>query len=319
MRHFLYFFAAVTLPKGGFFMRKILVTGGTAFVSRYTAEYFRDLGDEVYVLNRGSKPQSKGVTHIKADRRNLGDVLKKSSFDAVLDVTAYTKEDVLSLLEGLGDFGEYILVSSSAVYPETSQMPCKEEAKLGRNKFWGDYGTNKIEAETALKEKVPKAYILRPPYLYGAMENVYREPFVFDSAEAQRVFVLPYEKLSLQFFHVRDLCRFMDILLSRKPEDRIYNVGNTESVSAEKWVNLCYEAAGKQAVCKRAPEGHFIRSYFPFVDYNYSLDVSKMSALMSDTIPLSEGLIDSYMWYKDHRDEMVRKPYFEYIDSKIFG
>lgn len=55
------------------------------------------------------------------------------------------------------------------------------------------------------------------------------------------------------------------------------------------------------------------------MDYNYSLDVSKMSALMSDTIPLSEGLIDSYMWYKDHRDEMVRKPYFEYIDSKIFG
>ena len=34
-------------------MRKILVTGGTNFVSRFTAEYFVKNGDEVYVLNRG--------------------------------------------------------------------------------------------------------------------------------------------------------------------------------------------------------------------------------------------------------------------------
>lgn len=29
----------------------ILVTGGTVFASRYTAEYFRDKGNNVYVLN----------------------------------------------------------------------------------------------------------------------------------------------------------------------------------------------------------------------------------------------------------------------------
>ena len=55
---------------------KILVTGGTVFASRYTAEYFVRKGNEVYVLNRNSKPQSEGVKLINCDRHNLGDSLK---------------------------------------------------------------------------------------------------------------------------------------------------------------------------------------------------------------------------------------------------
>ena len=38
-------------------MGKILVTGGTVFVSRYVAEYFAKRGDQIFVLNRGSRPQ----------------------------------------------------------------------------------------------------------------------------------------------------------------------------------------------------------------------------------------------------------------------
>ena len=45
--------------------RKILVTGGTTFVSKYVAEYFVNAGYEVYVLNRNSKPQVRGVKLIK--------------------------------------------------------------------------------------------------------------------------------------------------------------------------------------------------------------------------------------------------------------
>lgn len=94
---------------------RILVTGGTVFASRYTAEYFAGKGHEVYVLNRGSKPQSPNVRHICADRYSLGDKLKQYRFDAVLDVTSYNENDVRTLSEALGDFGSYIFVSSSAV------------------------------------------------------------------------------------------------------------------------------------------------------------------------------------------------------------
>lgn len=66
-------------------MKKILVTGGTVFVSRYIAEYCLAKGNEVYVLNRNNREQSTGVNLIEADRHNLGDILRKFHFDVVID------------------------------------------------------------------------------------------------------------------------------------------------------------------------------------------------------------------------------------------
>ena len=62
------------MPVGGK-MKKVLVTGGTVFVSRYIAEYYVKKNYDVYVLNRNTRQQSKGVHLIKADRNNLKDVL----------------------------------------------------------------------------------------------------------------------------------------------------------------------------------------------------------------------------------------------------
>lgn len=299
-------------------MRNILVTGGTNFVSRFTAEYFVNLGDRVYVLNRGTREQSEGVIHIKGDRNTLSDELKGLSFDAVLDVTAYTGADVKNLLDALGDFKDYILISSSAVYPEDTNLPFKESDLTGQNSVWGAYGTNKIDAERELLSRVPAAYILRPPYLYGQMQNLYREPFVFDCALADRVFALPKSgKMKLQFFHTEDLCRFMELLLQKKPEQHIYNVGNPETVSVGEWVQMCYEAVGKKLSYINVSENHSVRSYFCFYDYEYYLDVSRMSALMPDVKPLREGIKEEYLWYREHREQVVKKPYIQYIDENI--
>ncbi len=60
---------------------KILITGGTTFVSKYVAEYFVSKGDDVTVINRGSRPQVAGVTHINCDRTALGDRLNVKHFD----------------------------------------------------------------------------------------------------------------------------------------------------------------------------------------------------------------------------------------------
>ena len=300
-------------------MKKILVTGGTVFVSRFVADHFARKGHDVYVLNRNSKPQLPNVTLIEGDRNALGDRLKAYEFDAVLDITAYTREHVENLVNALGKFGDYILVSSSAVYPEVNLQPFAETQACGPNTFWGPYGTNKIAAETYLRQAVPHAYILRPPYLYGPMQNVYREPFVFECAEANRPFCIPGDgQMGLQFFHVEDLCRFIEILLEKHPEERVYNVGNPEAVTISQWVQLCYEAVGAP-LHALSVEGHPQRSYFPFHDYDYFLDVSRQQALMPDTKPLAEGLRESWEWFRSHREEVLRKPLFSYIDTVLKG
>lgn len=173
---------------------KILVTGGTVFVSRYMAEYYSGKGHEVYVLNRNTRPQPPNTTLIQADRHDLENILRPYNFDLVID-TAYTARDVNTLLDALSSVSDYILISSSAVYPETAPQPFAEESPTGPNRYWGKYGTDKIEAETALLKRVPGAYVLRPPYLYGPMNNVYREAFVFDCASLGRKFYLPGGRL----------------------------------------------------------------------------------------------------------------------------
>ena len=124
-------------------MKKILVTGGTVFVSRYIAEYYIAKGWEVYVLNRNSRPQSAGVKLIQADRHALGDGLRHIHFDVVID-TAYTSEDVELMPDALGSYNDYILISSSAVYPEHCLQPFTEATSVGVNKYWGKYGTENL-------------------------------------------------------------------------------------------------------------------------------------------------------------------------------
>ena len=299
-------------------MKTILVTGGTVFVSRYVAEYYVRHGYKVYVLNRDTRAQSEGVNLIKGDRHDLGDKLKGIHFDCVMDVTAYNDKDIISLVEALDSFDQYIMVSSSAVYPDTGSQPFKEEGTLGVNKFWGRYGTDKIAAEKALLQRVPDAYILRPPYLYGPMNNVYREAFVFECALQDRAFYLPKDgSMKLQFLHVEDLCKFMEVLMTQRPEEHVFNVGNREAISIKDWVELCYGIVQKKVDYIYVDSEIEQRNYFSFYDYDYYLDVEKQYALMPETIPLEEGLKEAFLWYQSNRHEVREKPFMAFIDEKL--
>lgn len=298
---------------------RILVTGGTTFVSKYVAEYFVKSGDEVYVINRNTREQVKGVNLIECDRSNLGDGLKKLSFDAVLDVCTYNDEQLGLLLDALGDFRDYVFVSSSAVYPETNEQPFTEEQLCGSNSVWGDYGVNKLKAEKLLQKRVENAYILRPPYFYGMYENLYREAFVFDCAENDRPFYIPNNgDMKMQFFNVSDLCRFIEILLSEHPDEKIFNVGNKETITIKEWVKLCYQAVGKEVEFVSVDGSVNQRDYFPFYDYEYKLDVSKQEKLMKSTTPLFDGLKKEYEWYRKNKDSIYnRKPYMDFIEANL--
>lgn len=299
-------------------MKTMLVTGGTVFVSRYVAEYYVSQGYDVYVLNRNTKPQVQGVHLIACERNNIGNRLKNIHFNAVVDVNAYHAQDIIALTEALGGFDNYIMISSSAVYPEYGTQPFSEEEQVAENKYWGKYGVDKIHAENALLERIPDSYILRPPYLYGPMNNIYREAFVFECAIKERPFYLPEDgSMKLQFFHIKDLCRFIDCILEHKPDHHIFNVGNRETVSIKDWVEVCYNVAGKKPQYINVYDNMEQRNYFSFHNYEYYLNVEKMYSLLSATMPLSEGLQEAYAWYLNNSDMVQRKPFIQYIDENL--
>lgn len=299
-------------------MKRILVTGGTVFVSKYVAKYFQSNNYEVYVLNRGSKRQIENINLICANRNNLKDCLKDFYFDSIIDVCGYNQQDIKNILDAVGGFKDYIFISSSAVYPETNMQPFSENQSIGVNKIWGKYGTDKIEAEEYLISKVPNAYILRPPYLYGPMQNVYREPFVFECALKNRKFYIPNDgKMKLQFFHVDDLCKVIEKILEKHPTNHIYNVGNTESIDINTFIELCYKVVGTPLEKVYVTKHNNQRDYFSFYDYEYSLDVTKQSELLMEEKDLFEGLKESYKWFKNNYNEVEKKDYIKYIEENF--
>lgn len=299
-------------------MKRILVTGGTVFVSKYVAKYFQSNNYEVYVLNRGSKQQIENINLICANRNNLKDCLKDFYFDSIIDVCGYNQQDIKNILDAVGGFKDYIFISSSAVYPETNMQPFLENQSIGVNKIWGKYGTDKIEAEEYLISKVPNAYILRPPYLYGPMQNVYREPFVFECALKNRKFYIPNDgKMKLQFFHVDDLCKVIEKILEKHPTNHIYNVGNTESIDINTFIELCYKVVGTPLEKVYVTKHNNQRDYFSFYDYEYSLDVTKQSELLMEEKDLFEGLKESYKWFKNNYNEVEKKDYIKYIEENL--
>lgn len=299
-------------------MKSILVTGGTVFVSKYVANYFQSNNYRVYVLNRGTKQQIENVNFIYGDRNNLGDCLKEYYFDAIIDVCGYNQKDIENLLNAVGGFKDYLFISSSAVYPETNVQPFSENQRIGLNKIWGKYGIDKVEAEKYLISRVPHAYILRPPYLYGPMQNVYREPFVFECALENRKFYIPKEgKMKLQFFHMNDLCKVMEKILEIYPEEHILNVGNKELVDINTFVELCYKVVGAPLKKVYVSNQTNQRDYFSFYDYEYVLDVTKQNMLLPEQKDLVEGLKESYDWYKNNRDEVVKKDYIKFIQQHL--
>ncbi|MCR5305536.1 MAG: dTDP-glucose 4,6-dehydratase [Oscillospiraceae bacterium] len=297
----------------------ILVTGGTVFVSRAAAEWFSARGDRVFVLNRGSRPQPDGAVLVRADRRDLGGILKRYCFDAVLDMTAYSGEDVRLLLDALGDFGQYVLLSSSAVYPETLPQPFRESQPVGLNCYWDDYGIGKIDAESELLARIPTACIIRPPYLCGCGNNLYREAFIFECAEIGLPVFLPERSdLRLQFCCISELCKLIEQVLMKQPSAHILNVGDEKMVSAEEWIRICSDIAGRSCEIRYASETAPVREYFPFRNYNYCLDVTSAMSISPYSTPLEASLKAGYAWWIMHREEVRRKPFIDYIAKHLF-
>lgn len=304
--------------------QRILVTDGTGFVGKSVVQFFVARGDKVTVLNSANHSSHARAQYYAADRHHIGMHLYGKSFDAVIDVNAFNANDVEVLLHALhhAKYSNYVLLSSCAVYPETNLQPFVESARLGlttAHALWQPYSEGKVAAERALLERAHHPYIIRPSYLYGPMNSVYREAFVFDCANADRVFYLPQDgTMQLQFFHVRDLCRFIDVIITQQPQQYVYNVGNAQTVSVREWVDMCYNAAGKRAqyanVHNNDVEQHH---YFPFYNYQYELDVQAQHELMPTTTPLEDGLRESYEWYSEHPHDVEVKPYVQFIDDVL--
>jgi nucleoside-diphosphate-sugar epimerase len=152
---------------------KLLVLGGSGFLSRVVAEEAVAAGHTVSVVTRGNRPLPEGVTALRGDRKDpesLLPLLEGRPFDAVVDCLCYNPSDAeLSLRAFSGRVQRYVMISTDFVYGTQRTLPMDEDTPT---KALSEYGRHKAACEEILfaahqAEGFP-ATVLRPPHIMGA-------------------------------------------------------------------------------------------------------------------------------------------------------
>ena len=61
----------------------------------------------------------------------------------------------------------------------------------------------------------------------------------------------------------------------------------------------------------------FVSKYAAQYNYEYYLDVQKQQKLFPQTILLEDGLREAAEWYLANEEEVMKKPYIQYIDENF--
>ena len=243
---------------------RVLVVGGTEFISLHLVQALQRDGHRVAVLNRGRQPERlpTGVERLVADRKDpaaLRTVLGGQRFDGVVDVTyaPTTGEDVTALLDAPAATGHVLFVSTARVYDHARPIPYDEDTP--RNLYWGEYAKNKIAGEDVLfarhRERGLPITIVRPTHVYGPLNTRNNETFFFDRlARGRRVLVPDGGGWLRQFGHVEDLADAMAAMLGNPAAfGRAYNVMGEESITQVGFVETIAEVMQRPVTLVHAP------------------------------------------------------------------
>ena len=235
---------------------RVLVVGGTEFISLHLLRALARRGHEAVVFNRGRHPDRlpAGVARITGDRKDhagLRERLAGQRFDGVFDV-AYAPtlaEDVAALVDALAGSPHVVFVSTCRVYDHALPIPYSEETPRGL--YWGEYARHKIGGEDVLLERhrtggLPVT-IVRPTHVMGPLNTRNNETFFMDRISRGRPVLVPGHGGWLrQFGHVEDLAEVMAALPGDpRSYGRAYNVTGEDVVSQVGFVELIAEAMGR--------------------------------------------------------------------------
>lgn len=158
---------------------KLLVLGGTVFLSRAIVERGVARGHDVTAAARGESgapPEDARFVRIdRDDPASLGQ-LRGEAFDAVVDVARLPRQ-VRDALESLpADVGHWTFVSSCSAYADQSIPGQTAEAALlepvvpdSADPAIEHYGPSKVACETLVRERVgDRAFVVRPGLVVGA-------------------------------------------------------------------------------------------------------------------------------------------------------
>ena len=300
-------------------MKKILIMGGNQFVGKEIVKKFLEKDYTIYILNRGTRKNIEEVIFFKVDRDNfieMENILKNIDVDIIIDVSAYTEEQVDILHKVMKNrFKQYILISSASVYNNIESTPANEESQTGENLIWGDYAKNKYLAEKKTIENSKiynfKYTIFRPFYIYGIGNNLDRENYFFSRIKYNLPVFIPSKNNIIQFGYIEDLVLAIESSIENSDfYNQIFNISGDEYVTMSEFAEICGKVMTKKVAIKyiNTEENKIkARDWFPFREVNLFGDISKLENTgFRNTYSLIQGLEKTYK-YNDEND-LITKP-----------
>jgi len=173
---------------------KVLVVGGTGNISTSIVQELRRIGHDVAVVVRGTHRDElpSDVRRITADRKDyprFEALMQKESWDAVIDMVAFSADDAASALRAFtGRAGHYVACSTVVTYgTDFTALPAHENEP---QRATDAYGRGKVAMEDVLRrasgaDRLPIT-ILRPSHTFGRIPIV-RQVTGFDPTFIDRL------------------------------------------------------------------------------------------------------------------------------------
>lgn len=318
-------------------MMKILMIGGTGFISGRLVELLLEGGHQVTVFTRGQTSdrlkQHERLVFLQGDRSDEASLRKAVEgrvFDAVYDMIAYSpQESERAVRLFKGKVGRFIHCSTISVYmvSEEVQCPITEEQDKGAlmdyfpwNPFGMDYGINKRKCEDILwaahdERKFPVS-MLRPTYVCGPRDPMKRDFFWIERILDGRPVLVPGTgDFAFQNVFVDDVARaFVALLAHPASIGEAYNVVGEEIYSLNDYLHLLSELLHKKPELVPVDQHVFDAQefsssrhgdVFPFNTRRtaiFSLDKIKRDLGYRST-PVTEWLTKTIDWYRNHLGE----------------
>jgi nucleoside-diphosphate-sugar epimerase len=320
---------------------KVLVIGGTLFIGRLLVEELVKGGYDVTILHRKPKHEfGKRVDNIMADRNDaeaMKEALSTRRFDVVFD-NAYdwargtTAAQVEATVRACGDrISRYIFMSSVAAYGDG--LNHKESDPLAPDYHADLYVRHKATTERLLFRMHSQTGLplvsFRPPFVYGANTNYYREQFFWDRLRAGRPVIIPGDGHRLmQFAYVNDVVQAMIRAIDEpKAIGEAFNIGDTKPLTQVELVEKLAKVANVEPTLARVPRdliqqagGNAMEEPYYFGEYldlpPITMNIGKVTRVLKMKLtPFEIGLKETYKWYT--RNHKPRTAGFDFDDKVL--
>ena len=264
---------------------KVLIIGGTGFISSALVRHLRGAGHHVTLFTRGkshfAQAVKDGVEMLHGDRSvpsSLEDTVGGRTFDAVYDMVAYRPDESEAAARIFrGRVGRFIHCSTISVYmvSEEVQCPITEEQGKGplmefweRNPFGMGYGINKRLCEEVLwkahDERLLPVSMMRPTFVSGPHDPTRRDFFWIERICDGKPLLIPGSgDCAFQQVYVEDVARMFAALLNHPHSvGKAYNIAAEEIFSLNEYLKTLGRLLQREPEMVHIPQDEFDRLPF---------------------------------------------------------